>query len=267
VDPETPPEVVAFYERGSERERLSRGRPLLERARVRELVAARLPDPPATVVDVGGGTGVHARWLAERGYAVQLVDPVPLHVEQAAAGGGLASTAVADARALPFADGSAEAVLLLGPLYHLTARADRVAALCEARRVVAPGGAVLAVGVCRTTWLLDGLVLGRLFDDATYRDVALRAAAEGTIANPTGDPRYFTSAYAHEPDELAGEAVDAGLDVAGVVGVEGPGWLLRDFGARWRDEAGRTLLLDLARGLEGQPALSAHLFLASRRPG
>jgi SAM-dependent methyltransferase len=265
VDQETPPEVVAFYARGSEQGRLSRGRPLLERARVRELLAARLPGAPATVVDVGGGAGVHARWLAERGYAVHLVDPVPLHVDQALAGGGLASATVADGRALPFADASADAVLLLGPLYHLTARSDRVAALREARRVVAPGGVVLAVGVGRTTWLLDGLVLGRLFDDPTYRELALGAAADGRIANPTGDPRYFTSAYAHEPDELAGEAVEAGLDVQSVVGVEGPGWLLRDFGARWRDEAGRALLLELARRLEGTPALSAHLFLAARR--
>jgi len=35
-------------------------------------------------VDVGGGAGIHAIPLAQRGYEVHLVDPVPLHVEQAA---------------------------------------------------------------------------------------------------------------------------------------------------------------------------------------
>ena len=47
------------------------------------------------------------------------MDPVAGHVEQAA-GLGLASALVGDARELPFEDERFDAVLLLGPLYHLT---------------------------------------------------------------------------------------------------------------------------------------------------
>jgi hypothetical protein len=47
-----------------------------------------LPRPPAIIVDVGGGPGVDARWLADQGYKVHLVDPVPLHVKQAASDPG-----------------------------------------------------------------------------------------------------------------------------------------------------------------------------------
>jgi ubiquinone/menaquinone biosynthesis C-methylase UbiE len=47
-----------------------------------------------------------------------------------------------DARELDLADASVDAVLLLGPLYHLRQRSDRVRALAEARRVVRPGGPV-----------------------------------------------------------------------------------------------------------------------------
>ena len=34
-------------------------------------------EPAARVLDVGGGTGVHAKWLAEDGYDVTLIDVVP----------------------------------------------------------------------------------------------------------------------------------------------------------------------------------------------
>ena len=43
------------------------------------------PPPPRVVLDVGGGPGRYACWLAVGGYDVHLVDPVPRHVEQALA--------------------------------------------------------------------------------------------------------------------------------------------------------------------------------------
>src|SRR5215211_5517048 len=103
----------------------------LEFLRTRELLQRQLPSPPAVVLDVGGGTGVHASWLAGRGYHVHLVDIVPQHV-RAAAEHGLVTAEVGDARRLTQSDASVDAVLLLGPLYHLVARAERIAALAEA---------------------------------------------------------------------------------------------------------------------------------------
>ncbi|MCL2464818.1 MAG: methyltransferase domain-containing protein, partial [Micrococcales bacterium] len=51
----------------------------VELTRVRRLVGQRLA-PESTVLDVGGATGVHARWLAAQGHRVTLVDPVPEQV-------------------------------------------------------------------------------------------------------------------------------------------------------------------------------------------
>ncbi|MGV9307051.1 class I SAM-dependent methyltransferase [Nonomuraea sp. NPDC003727] len=67
---------------------------------------------PARVLDVGGGTGVHAEWLVSDGYEVELLDPVPLHVERAAELAGVTAR-LGDARELPVPDASADAVLLL----------------------------------------------------------------------------------------------------------------------------------------------------------
>ena len=92
----------------------------MEFLRTQKLLADVLPPEPAVVLDVGGAAGAHAEPLAALGYEVHLIDPVPLHVEQARGVPGLASVAVGDARALDWSDASVDAVLLLGPLYHLT---------------------------------------------------------------------------------------------------------------------------------------------------
>jgi ubiquinone/menaquinone biosynthesis C-methylase UbiE len=110
------------YAGQDEGQRLLRsGHGRLELERMRELFVRHLPAAPARILDVGGGTGIHAVWLAEQGYQVTLLDPVPRHVAAASAYGTFAAQ-VGDARALPHDDATADAVLLLGPMYHLVTR-------------------------------------------------------------------------------------------------------------------------------------------------
>ena len=134
-------EVLDYYGRGKERGRLEAGYGPLERERTREILSRVLPRPPATVADVGAGAGVHALWLAPSGYSRHLRDPVPLHVEQAGAasrklGLRLASVGVGDARELDLGAASVDAVLLLGPLYHLQEAVERRKALGETHRIL-----------------------------------------------------------------------------------------------------------------------------------
>jgi ubiquinone/menaquinone biosynthesis C-methylase UbiE len=58
---------------------------------------------------------------------------------------------------------SQDALLLFGPLYHLTEPAQRRQALTEAWRVLRSGGRLLAMAVCRFA-SLDGLYAGWLDD-------------------------------------------------------------------------------------------------------
>jgi SAM-dependent methyltransferase len=271
----TPEEVIAFYDRGLEERRLWQGRARLERERVRAILEARLPPPPATVVDVGGGPGVHAVWLARRGYAVHLIDPVPTHVEQAqAASAGqpdapLASVTLGEAASLPLEDESADSVLLFGPLYHLPERAGRLVALAEARRVLRPDGLLAAIAISRYTWLLDALASGRLFRRPDRLEAIVRALRTGHVANAERRRGGFTTGYLHRPGELADEVRDAGFALEEVLGVEGPGWLLERFDDAWADEAHRTLLLAVAELVEGERdlvAASTHLLAVARRP-
>ena len=117
------PDILDYYNRGHEHVRLTSIGPL-EFLRTQELLHRYLPDPPARVVDVGGGAGIHAVPLIEEGFDVTLIDPVPLHVDQARAA-GVAKATVGDARRLPLDDAAVDAALLLGPLYHLTEAEDR----------------------------------------------------------------------------------------------------------------------------------------------
>ena len=140
-------DILSYYESYDEEGRLARGSGALEFARMQELIGRFLAPPPQVVLDGGGGPGRYACWLAADGYEVHLVDPVPRVVEQARAASAaqpdylLASAIAGDARSLPHVAGSADAVLLMGPLYHLPEREQRLAALREAHRVLKPGGA------------------------------------------------------------------------------------------------------------------------------
>lgn len=221
---------------------------------------------------MGGGPGAYACPLARRGYEVHLIDLVPLHVAQALETSAaqpdrpLASARVGDARRLDEKDASCDAVLLLGPLYHLTARTDRVQALAEARRVVRPEGVVLAAAISRLASLLAGL-LDDLLGDPAFAAIVEADLASGQHRNPTDRPEYFTTAFFHRPEELEAEARDAGLAVDAVVAVEGPGWLIPGLDARLADPPARDRLLTALASVESEAALrgvSAHLMLVAR---
>src|SRR4051812_16265694 len=153
--------LIRHYASGYEADRLNVSSGQLERERTRELLTRFLPAAPAIVLDVGGGPGAHACWLAKQGYIVHLNDIVPSHVEKAIAASALqpdaplATASIGDARSLQWKTDAVDAILLLGPLYHLTARQDRVTALSEAHRVLKPGGVLLAVGISRFASTMD----------------------------------------------------------------------------------------------------------------
>ena len=266
-------ETEAHYAKGNEAGRLFEGHGVIELARTQEIILRHLPAPPGTILDVGGGPGVYACWLASLGYRVHLVDVVPLHVEQAAAASArqpraaLASCQLGDARRLEQADGSADAVLLLGPLYHLTERSERILALRESCRVLKPGGLLVAAAVGRFASLLSGIA-ENLLADPDFGAIVARDLVDGQHRNPT-DRDYFTTAFFHLPRELEDEVKEAGFAQVELLGVEGPGWFVADLDRRWADPAERQRLLEAARAIEREPTLMglhAHILAVGRKP-
>jgi ubiquinone/menaquinone biosynthesis C-methylase UbiE len=271
---ELDPDIAAHYAQGVERDRLTTwGR--LEAERTRELMRRFLPPPPAAILDVGGAEGAYALPLAHAGYAVHLIDPVPSHVQVARAASSqqheapLASAEVGDARALPFDDETADAVLLLGPLYHLVGAEDRAQALAEARRVLRPGGVLLAVAISRFASTLDGLHSGAILN-TTFERIVEGDLTDGVHRNPDvqGHPEWFTLAYFHLPDELRDAVEHAGFGAVMVLPVEGVGaWAHLD--RLLDDPSARAAVLRTIARVEDEPSLigaSPHLMAIAAKP-
>jgi SAM-dependent methyltransferase len=258
-----------YYERGEEQGRLDEPQGQLEFERTKEIVLRHLPPAPAVVADVGGGPGRYSLWLAGLGYQVVHRDLMPLHVKQlltAAGGDPRIQSAVADARQLDLAGASADAVLLLGPLYHLDRRRDRVQALTEAHRVVRPGGPVIAAAISRWAVRMDGILRTRLYETLPNAEAGLPSIERTGLLPPLYDGSFC--AYLHRPGQLRAELSASGLTSIEVVSVEGPAFLLGDLGERLADPESRRVVLETARALERVPELAGigtHLMATGRR--
>lgn len=152
---------------------------------------------------------------------------MPLHVEQLmadAAGVAGIHSEVGDARNIDLPDGSVDAVLLLGPLYHLTDRAARIRALRECGRIVRPGGPVFAATISRWAARIDGMLRERIY--LKYPAASdLVGEVDRTGLLPPLHEGGFT-AFCHRPGELRDEMAEAGLHVMDLVSVEGPAFIL-----------------------------------------
>ncbi|MFF1611243.1 class I SAM-dependent methyltransferase [Amycolatopsis sp. NPDC058278] len=234
----------------------------LEYLRTRELLRRFLP-AHARVLDVGGGTGVHAEWLATDGHAVHLVDIVADHVAHAGTLPGVTAEA-GDARSLTAPDAAFDVVLLLGPLYHLVGPADRAQALAEAHRVLRPGGLLAAAGISRYLSLLETGATGTLTAELTdpIRAVIETGAYDGHVG--------FMPTHWHTATELRDEVVAAGFPEAGVYGIEGPAWPALDVAGLDRFDSLAEAALRAARIGEQDPRIletSAHLLAVAQRVG
>ena len=271
--PSNDDEMLSYYERFDEADRLTRGTGILEVARMQELIMRFLPSPPAVMIDAGGGPGRYSCWLAEEGYEVHLVDPVAKHVRQARETSDsqplhpLASVTQGDARSLIQDDCVADVVLLMGPLYHLTKRNHRLAALHEARRVLKPGGLLFAKAVNRFASLLDGLSNGYI-DDPAFIPILRSDLQVGQHRGHPNAPDYFTTAFFHQPEELEAEILEAKFDQKGLYAVQGPGELATNLEGRMCDPNKREQLLALIRSVEQETTLlglSSHFVVVATK--
>ena len=111
---------------------------------IHELLAE---DRSKTILEVGAGTGRYSVALAREGYAVTAVELIEhnlAQLRQKLRGDERLETLQGNALDLSrFADGSFDLTLLLGPMYHLYTRDEKLRALSKAVRVTKPGGHIL----------------------------------------------------------------------------------------------------------------------------
>lgn len=210
------PDVLASYNAGAEKNRLRFDLGLIEFARTCELLLEKLPPAPAVIYDIGGGYGEYSWWLASHGYEVHLFDLSEKNIEMAAEFGAeypdvhLAEVRVADARSIPLADESADAVLLFGPLYHVVEKQERLLALEECRRLLKPGGVLFAAGITRYATLLWATTTygatNELIGEPEFMDMVEHELKTGQhIRNPKSAYRGMGRSFFCLPKELVEE--------------------------------------------------------------
>jgi SAM-dependent methyltransferase len=196
---------------------------------------------------------------------VRMIDPAHRHVEQALSMG--IDARVGHAKDIEEPEGSFDVVLVMGPLYHLLEAGDRLQALHEARRVLRPGGLLVATAISRFAALLDQLIHLDRLQDPDELDRIETIVSTGTLVARPGGP--FTSAFLHLPRQLLAEVSDAGFEHVDILGVEGPGFVVTNFEQRWSHPTRREALMVAARLTEHEPeilAATSHLLAVARAP-
>ncbi len=249
-------EVLKYYSKGKEKGRLHDSS--LEKIRTKDLILRHITKTQSTILDIGGGAGAYSFWLHDKGHEVHLIDATPLHIEQAKTiadetNKKLAVMAVGDARSLNYNDCTFDVVLMLGPLYHLTDKADRIKALTEANRVLKENGFLIAVGISRYASMFDGFFYN-LVADNDFVSIMNRDLEEGQHRNPT-EKSYFTTAFFHHPNELKDEINEGNFRDVKLLSIEGFAYYLPDLADRLDSENNRELLLQTLRKIESEPSL------------
>jgi S-adenosylmethionine-dependent methyltransferase len=231
-----------------------------------------LPAPPARVLDCGGGPGRYAIELARQGYDVTLFDlsSACLHMaEKNAQEAGVTLAAYAHGTATDlscFPDQSFDAVLLMGPLYHLLEEAERLQALAEAHRVLKPGGPLLAAFITRYAPIRYVAAHEPQYP-LEQPELLEMMLSTGRLSPRDEQESAFVAYFAH-PNEVVPLCQRAGFEVRTVLGVEGLVSMIED-GVNALSGAAWEAWVDLNHRLAEDPSLHGgveHLLVVAHRP-
>ena len=116
-----------------------------------ELLFEYIPEG-STVIDIGAGTGRYAEMLLSKNCTVGTVDlsEKSLHAFKTRINGHYGNKVLFSEKSCAtelewIKDNTADAVLLMGPLYHLTCVTERQQAVKHAYRILKPGGIIFVV--------------------------------------------------------------------------------------------------------------------------
>lgn len=275
--------VLAGYNAGIERNRLRTGIGLIEFERTKEILLEKLPKPPAVVYDIGGAYGEYAWWLAALGYEVHLFDlsetNIAMSAELAAEYPGvkLASALVCDARSIPRLDKSADAILLMGPLYSIMEYEERIFAIRESHRLLKDDGILFSAALTPYSVLVPRIALYHIEDTKKRRELddpaviaaIERALVDGCYVNPEKKiASGLGSSHLHTAKALREELSVGGFHTATVHGVMGGAWLAPNLDELLAKEETKAVLMKTVRMLDTHEeiiGLSGHLLAVSRK--
>lgn len=275
--------VLAGYDAGIEKNRLREGIGIIEFERTKEILLEKLPAAPAVVYDIGGAYGEYAWWLASLGYKVHLFDLSETNIEMSKElakeypGVRLSAAEVCDARCVPRPDKSADAILLMGPLYSILERDERLRAIKESCRLLKDDGVLFSAALTPYSVLVPRIVMYRAddspkrkeLDDSAVIAMIERALQDGCYINPEKKVvSGLGSSHLHTAKALREELLCGGLTTSAVHGVMGGAWLAPNLNELLANEDTRKQLMKTVRMLDAHEeiiGLSGHLLAVSEK--
>jgi ubiquinone/menaquinone biosynthesis C-methylase UbiE len=216
--------IQKYYSAFQEWERLERAEDgALEFAVNKAWISRFLPPAGARVLDIGGGPGRYALWLAEQGYRTTLADLSPDLLEIAreqSKATNIDLEAIVEANALDlsqFDDASFDAALCMGPMYHLIEAADRARSAKELARVMKTGAPVFVAFLNRLQLLKVAISTEIPFSPETFKFVK-RWIEDGIFISPALGA--FADAHFVHPQEVAPLMEAAGFETLALISSE-----------------------------------------------
>ena len=237
--------VLEYYEKYEQENERLKNEPL-EFVRTKEIISRFLPEKPIKIVDLCGASGHYSYWLAQKGHEVHLIDLSERHIKEAKNNETkynvqLASIGCGDARSIKWEDETFDMVLLMGALYHLQEKEDRLQCLKEVFRILKNGGTAVFAYICRYASMLDGFLRG-FVNDPTFLKIMDDDILTGRHNNPENKEHYFTNAYFHSTEDIYNELINSKYCNIMLYAVEGFGGLI-DNEEYLNDEEKRKKLL------------------------
>ena len=265
--------VLAGYNAGAEWKRLRTDLGLIEFEYTKELLLENLPKPPAVVYDIGGGYGEYAWWLTSIGYEVHLFDISVKNIEMSSElrkeypECSLAAAEVCDARSIARPDKSADAILLMGPLYHIVDKEERIFCLNECGRLLKSSGVLFTAAITPYATLLWATTVfgteNRLLEERPFMEMVARELSDGEHIKPDkGSYGGIGRSHFHRADELRAELSCGGFVNTRIHGVVGAAWLAPNIDGIWGNPSAKAALMKTVRMLDEREdiiGLSTHL--------
>ena len=228
--------------------------------------------PRGRLLEVGFGMGAYTFPLAERGYritAVDLADEYVTRCKTKAEERGLSDQIdfrTGDARTMEgIPSGTFDAVLLMGPLYHLLLETDRTAALASAYTCLKPGGVMISALISRFG------IFGNLIKENPAW-IENQEEVRSLIKHghrPETAPRGGFRGYFVRLDEIAPMHEAVGFRTLKIAGVE-PAISADDESYNILEGKQRDLWLDLLFEISAEPSIiasSRHILYVGQKPG
>ena len=232
-----------------------------------------LPPTGSSLLEIGAATGQYTMELTKQGYKVLAIDIASELVARAklrVAEAGLIDCVefrVGDARKITdIPESSFDGALVMGPLYHLVLREDRLMALNTVSKFLKPGGIIFS------SWISRFGIFGELIK--TMPDLVFKKEIITSALKRGRDPDWYRSqdggfrGYFALADEIAPIHEEVGFRTLALAGVE-PAISADDASYNCLEGECRRLWLDLLFRLSSEPNMAAssrHMLYIGKKP-